>query len=352
MIASLLFLVISASLAAAQGSGGPSPVPAASPPAAVSPDPQRDRWLAEAQSVQHAEIIEKGMVAGTISRVGTDVVAKGDVAGPVSIVSGNLYLLGRVNGPISVVGGNATILGSASGPVSVIGGNLRVAGQINGDASVVGGTIERSSGAVIAGSTNTLGGSLARLGSGLWRNHWKKPGAPRSRFGWLWWRGASMLWWIVASALAVLIMPRELENAAARLGREPIQAAGVGVLLWVGILFLCLLSLLLCFFLIGIPLLGLLILAVFAIEWFGLTAVFLWFGRLICERLRWGSGSDFLPVFVGAVLLGLARFIPFGGALIWLVANLLAAGITLLVISGRRNQPPLPPPVAASQVSA
>jgi len=345
LIAALFCLVISTLPSAAQAPGS-SPSPAVG--AGVSAF-QRAQWLAEAESLTHAEIIGKGMVAGTISRMGADVVAKGDIDGPVSLVSGNLFVLGRVNGPISVIGGGATILGSALGPVSVIGGNLRVAGRIDGDVSVVGGRIERTDDAVIKGTTSTVGSSLAGLGRGL-----GKFGGRKSAVGWLWWRGLMMVWWIGASALAVLIMPRELESAAAQLGREPLRTAAFGLLLTVVIVFLAVISVVLCFFLVGIPILGLLILAGLRITWFGLSVVFLWFGRLLCERMGRRASSEFLPMFAGAFLLSLLRFIPFGGFLIWFAANLLGSGITLMVLAQRRKQaplppaaPPLPPPVSA-----
>ena len=308
-------------------------------------------WLAEAQSDKNAEIIGKGMVGSSLSRIGTDIVAKGDIDGPVSLVSGNLYILGRVNGAISVIGGDATILGTVSGPVSVVGGNIRISGTINGSASTVGGRIERTPGASIVGETSTVGGSLNMFGPHFvhdWKfNHNGKP-----THALFWWRALMLVWWIGASALAVLIMPRPLENAARQLGAEPARTGAIGLLFWVVYLFILLMSVLLCFFIIGFPMLGLLVLGWLAVKWFGMTVVFLWFGRGLFQRLGWTATSDFLPVFAGAVVLGLLRMIPILGFLIWFVVDLLGAGIAILAFARSRQQPPPPQPILTGQLSA
>lgn len=313
---------------------------------ATQPDPLREAWLAEARALTNAQIIGEHGTAKGLDLIGVDVVVKGTVNGSISLLKGNLFVLGRVNGSVDIAGGSATILGTVTGPVSVLGGDLRVAGKIKRSADVVGGKLLRARDAVIDGATTVIGGgNIAKVFNNRYPSMLKT----------LFFSGAALsvqalfcLWWIVAAAFAALVMPVKLETSAGRLAAEPLSAAAVGLLFWLVFGFIVLISILLCLLLIGIPMLGVEALVFLLVRWFGISVVALWFGRLICQRAGWTTPSPFLPITVGVVALSLVRMIPGIGLLVWIIAGLMGAGISILALTQRADTAPRPLPLPSS----
>ena len=89
-------------------------------------------------------------------------------------------------------------------------------------------SLERSRSAVIEGATSNVGGGLGWLKNGFRKGQW----GHRANFSraWFLWRALMLVWWLGASALAVLVMPQTLQNAARQLGGEPVRAGGIGLL--------------------------------------------------------------------------------------------------------------------------
>jgi len=333
------------SYASSSSSGNQFATASATPPNTVqASDDQRYSWLQEAENLNNAETIGEGTTAGPVSRFGGNIITKGEIRGPISLVSGNLFVIGTVEGPISVMGGNATILGEVRGPVSVVGGDLRVAGRITGDASVVGGTLQRTRTAAILGSTSAVGSNFASATSGF-GNRWPRPfGFVRNSRPWFIWHCIIMVLWIGAAAVAAILMPDILDNSARLLAADPLRTGAIGFLVWIVFGALTIVGIILCFFLIGIPMLGILFLVGIAIAWFGNSVVFLWVGRLICARFKWSLSPAVYPVVTGAFTYSLIRFIPLLGFLVWALVGLLGAGVTVIAIQHYRSlRPSLPP---------
>ena len=318
-----------------------------------------ETWLQETKDIPAANVIPADETATSLSYINQDLVIYGTANGPVSLLHGNLYVVGKVNGPISVVGGNVTVLGEVSGKVSVIGGQLRVAGTINGDTSVVGGSIIRDDKGTIKGNRSAVAGPTP--GSTIKKEskmHFKFNGHPMADYytdgdgsPWVWVVSLClglvlMVCWGASSILVTLIAPRALDEAARLFTRSPGRVWAVGVAFWMVFTVASGVALLLSLIYVGVPLLGGLALIYFALRWFGLAALMLWFGRRIWLALRGHEPSLPAALMIGLLALGILHMVPIVGVAIWFVLLIPVAGVAVLWLiefRASRSIPPAPP---------
>lgn len=295
----------------------------------------REKWLAEANEQPGAEMIE---TASKVERINQSVIIRGKVNGPCNLVNGDLYVLGEVQGPVSVIKGDVTVLGQVHGPVKAVLGDVRVAGKVDGPVNVIAGRLLRSEGAHISSSTSVLNGMSEAETS--WMANWQEEDLDNlldslvSPWAFAFW-GVLLVWWLCAPALLALLMPEAIEQGETLLRANALKAVAFGLLFWAIFWFLTIAAALLCFLLVGIPILGLLALVYVAVKWFGLTVVFLWSGRRLCSLFGRQPSSLFPPLIVGAVVLGLIRMIPLLGAIVWIFAGLFAAGACVMCLSAK-----------------
>lgn len=185
-----------------------------------------------------------------------------------------------------------------------------------------------------------------------WDFHWAPdPGTPFERLGrfsyafWLspfmllWRSGLLVLWVALSCAVAALFQPAIL-RVQAELRAAPERSVALGFL-WTMLYWMlfggCLL---LSMFLVGVPLLILLVAFDLALNVFGMTVTFVVFGEWIARRLNRSEASIYAAVFIGACALGLLRLIPFVGSFLWLGASLFGIGATLAARFGTAGAPP------------
>jgi hypothetical protein len=276
-----------------------------------------------------------------------DHVVYGTLNGPVHLIGADLYVVGQVIGPITVIGGNVTVLGEANNNVNVIGGSIRVAGKVHGKTGVIGGklTVDEQ-GVVQEKNVVTLDFGFPDKGedenSGQLSSDWPTGVSTFSSAN-LWGVLILMVCWAATSNLMVVLAPRALDKAARLFTHSPGRVWMVGIAFWTVFAPASILALILCFFVIGIPLLGGLTLIFFAVRWFGLAALLLWLGRRLWLALRGREPTLPSALMIGLLALGLLHLVPMIGLILWLVLMIPVAGVAVLwLIESRSSQPPAP----------
>ncbi len=329
-----------------------------------------DQWRTEVLAWTDAHRVEEGAVSETISEVEKPVLVLGTVDGNVSTVGRDVAVLGVVKGNVSSSGGTVTVLGTVDGRVAVVGGDLRLAGNVTGKKLVTGGKLTKLPAAKNESKSAVSNADKKTNSSGKWDFHFDsgnsdfsfkmEPGGSPSLvdvLGPFWfaplmlvWRsGLLVLWLAVGCTIAALFHPSIL-RAKAELQQAPGRGIALGFLWLIVFWVLLIISIVLSFVIIGLPLLVVLLAFDLALHVFGMTVIFSCVGEWLSKRINHPNASIYAMVFAGACLLGLVRLIPILGSLAWFVAGLFGAGATL---ASRFGQPAAgPPPVASLPAAA
>lgn len=313
--------------------------------AELAKTPNAQIWLQEAKDLTDAKVIAVGE-SGEVHDISyQDHVVYGTLNGPVLLIGADLYVVGQATGRILVIGGNVTVLGEAHNNVNVIGGSIRVAGKIHGKTRVIGGKLTvDDQGVVQENIVDKLDFGFPVKGedenSGQASSDWPTGVSTFSSAN-LWGVLVLMVCWAATSNLMVVFAPRALDKAARLFTHSPGRVWLVGIAFWTIFAPASILALILCFFLIGIPLLGGLTLIFFAVRWFGLAALLLWLGRRLWLALRGREPTLPSALMIGLLALGLLHLVPMIGLILWLVLMIPVAGVAVLwLIESRSSQPP------------
>jgi hypothetical protein len=216
-----------------------------------------------------------------------------------------------VDGDVVVVGGSAHINGEVRGDVAVIGGTCRIGptADIHGDVTIMGGTLDRNPNAHISGKVNIVGFDHNFLPISPFHRNWMfVPALGVFAFAGFLATTVRIALLILLACLVLLIVPKPVEQVAARVSTEPVKAWLIGLaceLLFLPVLILTIILLVVT--IIGIPLLVLVPFALIALLLIGLlgyTAVAVQIGHFIDTRLGWRLEGPYLPAIVGVFTLG------------------------------------------------
>ncbi len=267
---------------------------------------------------------DSGFALGGSIHIAAGEVARDDVV----VVGGNVRIDGRARRDVVVIGGTLVINGEVGGSVSCVGGTLELGpgAHIEGDAVVVGGSLRRHATARIDGEVVNVsitypGGQWASFSPGGWSGWWGF-----SPFAWMF-RTTQLFYWLLLALLTVALVGDRVSSASHAISREPLRLGAIGV---VGVFALCfamVVLFVLSFVIIGIPFLIALIFACWLAYIFGIVAVFQSVGRRVMDLAGRPEASQIGIVLVGALVMGILRYIPFGfGGLLWFVAALVGLG--------------------------
>ncbi len=257
---------------------------------------------------------------------------------------GDLFILGGtvtlekgsvVDGNVVLVGGTLTIQGTVEKDLVVVGGTptLEQSGRIKGDAVTIGshlsGATERVAGNII---TDTSSVFRIRLFDG------RLPTVGVARFPFLWnFLGISFsVFFMTALAIGtVLLLPKQTENTAKVLVKQPVASGGMGCLTML-VAPIVLVALAVTIILSPVSLLGIVLLV--ALILFGWVAIGLELGNRLAQALHqdWhpavsaGVGTFSLTL----VALGLSRVILCVGWMIPFLVSMVALGAVILVFFG------------------
>jgi len=321
-----------------------------------------DAFLAGGQVSTASEV--KGdlvMAGGELSiggAIGDDLYAAGGNVQLDAIVSGNARIAGGdvtvgpatvVAGALSLTGGRVQFDGNAHEYLQASGGSVRINGQVHGDAEVraeeleigpdthIGGKLvyrgplqpQVPEGAVIAGGVEFHEEDAGRY----FQDNEPVVDAAHGVGTVLWFAGV-----FCAAALFVVLFPAYSSQAAATIGRKPLQSLGLGLAILVCVPFV---AVVLLITIIGIPLALLLMSLYLVVLFLGWVTTALFVAQRGLETLRPGQpasrGLQLLALLLGLGALALLRAIPLLGGLLALLALLFGIGaLAARTFGGRR----------------
>jgi len=269
-------------------------------------------------------------------------VVDGTVDGDCAALGGAAEVPGTITGNLAVLGGPARISGAVHGDVAVLGGDVTLADHavVGGDVSLLGGKLVQAEGAVVKGSVDHFDLALAKAFLPLAFNLRRVPELAEklSPFN----KAARFVMFLALAAgmgivtlLLTVLLPKQVETAAAAIRAEFWKAAACGAL----VLMLTFPGLLLMVVsILGIPLIPLAILVYCVALIMALAAFSLVLAGRFCE-LR----SRSLPATLGAVSLGYAllvglmasgKFLEIGGVIGGLLGRIFVLAGLILVSCG------------------
>jgi len=265
------------------------------------------------------------------------VVESGDkLNGDLLVMTGNVDVLdgGLVDGSIVVVEGDVFVDGEVTGDVAVGTGDLEIgpSAVIDGDASVMNGSLTEDPAAQVAGRTSEGSIIVPEIDVGV---------PEVSPLGALIYLLLRSLIPALIAALIAAIWPQNVLRMVRTVTEEPIAAGTVGIV--AGALAFPLIAVMfatMCLAWVGLLALAVLLVAVL----FGWTAL----GTEIGQRLGIHLGSEWpvpaaaaIGTWILSVVLALIELIPCFGALISVLVACVALGAALLSHFGRRDYPRL-----------
>jgi len=252
----------------------------------------------------------------------TIVVAADETRDSVACFGGDVIVDGKVRRSVFAMGGTITVSGEVGDAVVGLGSRivLKSTAVIKGDLISMGGTIEKEPGFRIEGDTVYFKGPLfsdKAFKNGLW-----------GLIFFPFWpivliiKMVNVFLWALAAFLAAMLIPKNLDRAAAQVRMSFWAVLGTGILAHIVFGFLVIFAALLCLILIGVPILFVLIMAGVAIKVFGRVALFYFFGQSLARSLKWNTPSALGASFLGLLVIELVGFIPIIG---WLFKGILTA---------------------------
>ena len=298
---------------------------------------------------KHAGRGEDRTVTGGALRIDAN-----EVARDVSVLGGALDVFGEVTGDVSVLGGNVHLhKGShVDGSADVIGGRLQIddGAEVNGDVGVIGGNVVRQPGSKIHGTVTGDGDDddhaaadedddapkhdVAATAASAKNHHDKdddedESDEKRSFFGRVFDRighaisSASLLF--VLGAVLIALAPRRMDRLRAELAARPMRSFAIGV---VSLLAGCLLLLVLCITILGIPLAVLIACAAPIAMFCGVCAIVTTLGGMLMQHR---TENPYAHLALGCAIFMVAGFVPFVGDFVHAVLGF--AGLGVMVIT-------------------
>ncbi len=190
------------------------------------------------------DIVVRGAVDGDVRVAGATIKAEAQIGGDLMAAGHTITVPGEtaIGGDVWVAGHDAELLGDIGGNVRAAARNIRLAGDVAGDVDVAGETVVVTSSARIAGDFTYRGDVEAVIEPGAeiqgdvvfdrTRRPREMVGSALAGLGAL---GLTFfLGLFLLGALHILVFPEMAAGPARRIGREPLRALGMGVLVLVG----------------------------------------------------------------------------------------------------------------------
>jgi len=265
-------------------------------------------------------------------------VAAGEVQDNVIAFGGNVVIEGRVKESVVAFGGTILVSGEVGDAVVGIGSRitLKPGAIVNGDVVSLGGILEKESGCIIRGDTvyfkpSEIGGRLFK--GGLFKGIFALPLFPI--FFIIKLIGVFLM--LLVTLVVAGLFPRQIVRASGEVRASFWPVFGTGLLAIVIFAGMVIFSVLLCFVLIGIPILIALIWAGIAIKLFGRVVLLFFFGESLLKAFGAKSVSAIGASLTGLVLVSLIGFIPFFGFLFALVLNIIGWGVVIRTKFGTKE---------------
>ena len=257
------------------------------------------------------------------------VVAEGEVQDNVITLGGNVLIEGEVKQDIVAFGGSITVRGRVGG--DIVGGGSDIALEssaiVNGDVYSIGGVLDKEQGCVIKGDTVYFKTSedVSKFLKETFRSIFTVSFIPFILITKLL---LFFIWFIIAIVIAALL-PRQISFASSQIRKSFWPVFGIGflsIIIYVGFVIF---SAILCFVLIGIPILLFFVILGIAVQIFGRVIIFYFLGESLFKVFGKSKISPLGAVIIGLVLFTLIRFIPIIGFLFSFCLSILGWGVVI-----------------------
>ena len=255
---------------------------------------------------------------------------------------------------VFVAGADLTINGNVVGDVAVMGGRLVIpaGGTVRGKVFLVGSTSAVDPSCRIEGKIFTmpfLGGEAQAMFS----NPAGYLLSVQYDFGFIAKRVFFLLFWFLLAITLAKLFPAHVSFAITRLKTDPGYTAGLGVVTIAGGAVLLMVALALSVIFIGIPIVVLLLLGLFAAWAFGMVILFYAAGDKLLRLLRRTAPSPLASLVTATLLWTAIKFLPGLSLVVSLAALVFSLGITVATRFGtgvpwfRRHRKPVARPAGA-----
>ena len=257
------------------------------------------------------------------------VVAEGEVQDNIVTFGGVVHVRGRVKEGVIAFGGEVIITGEVEDIVLGFGSiiTLEPTAHVRGDVVSIGGTLIKKPGCTVEGDTvyfKTSEDINELFEEGL-KGFLSVSLIPLLLIIKL----ISVFLWFLLALLLAAFFPRQISYASAQIRKSFWPIFGTGLLSIIIFSGLVIFSAVLCFVLIGIPILLSLIIIGFFIKIFGRVVLFYFFGESLINAFGKSQISPLLAVILGLILVSLVSFIPFVGVLLALFMSIVGWGVVI-----------------------
>jgi len=256
-------------------------------------------------------------------------VREGETQDNIFTFGGNVVIEGKVEENVIAFGGSIIVRGEVEGSVVGIGSNvtLESTAVVGDDVVSIGGTLEKELGCVINGDTIYFETSedISKFLKGTFKGIFSVSFVPLILIIKLL---TFFIWFILALVLAALF-PRQVSLASNQIRKSPGSVFGIGLLSIIIYIGVVIFSALLCFLLIGIPLLVFFVILGIVIQIFGRVVLFFFLGESLIKAFGKSKTSSIIAAIVGLVLVTIIRFIPVIGFLFSLCLSILGWGVVI-----------------------
>ena len=231
------------------------------------------------------------------------------------------------------VGGSVTVAGHVRRDAVAVGGSVTLlpGARVEGDAVAIGGSVSVDPGATLEGDNVSLGGTIPTAVGSLTR--WVVGGRPglHSMLSFVSRMTRAVLLYVIALLIAAAF-PGALSRIKLYLVNRPGLSALGGLAIIFGFVPLCVL---LAVTIIGIPLIPVAVMLLFALLLFGFTVSAGWLG----DRMPFlQEKTPVKTVALGGIILALVSLVPWIGTSVVVLVAAVAAGATLISRFGRRAE--------------
>lgn len=256
-------------------------------------------------------------------------VAEDEVQDNVISFGGDILIEGKVRESVVAFGGTIVVRGEVGDLVLGFGTEitLKSSAIIRGDVASIGGILNKEPGSVIEGDTiyfETSEDIKKFLKEGL-AGVFSLTLLPLLLIIKL----ITVIIWLFLAVIIAALFPRQISFASSQIRKSFWSIFGIGLLSIIIFTGLIIFAALLCFILIGIPILLSLIIIGIGIKIFGRVILFYFFGESLARGFGRSKTSPILAVILGLVLVSIIGFIPVLGTLFSFCLSIIGWGVVI-----------------------
>jgi hypothetical protein len=291
-----------------------------------------------------SELEINGNTGNDFIGAGKDVVVNGNVSGNIIVAGGSVKINGNVGGDVAVVGGQITLSRSSvvDGDILLGGGTVTLAGIVNGNGEVSTGTLQTGNEFGIKGNLtlqannypsdlkNKVRGNLNITKTNVKEDQYENVSKGFDIFGFI----VGLLTSLALGLILIYLFPSFVSGVAELIKDSPLKA---GLLGFLGLIFLPLLSIILLITIFGWTLSFLIIMFLLLALLIATIPVKMRAGEIIYTKILKKDAGKMMYYLIGVIVFAILYEIPFIGGLIRFIAFLLGLGAIISWLAARAS---------------